>query len=540
MLELITIILPRKKADDFEKFKIALIRLLKDGGGNTRCGTVLQEVFGINPKEITSTNQPEVSTADTISAESQEFSFFIVNFRKVLEKGSKKICAERLKDLADIMCMLRNKESNEYLLDKSNRDKLSSADLTFSKLFKCLQNSMPCIISSGDVSILHLIIRYLERSTSSSKVVEALKKLLKDYEEKCAIRFVTKEPLISGENGSIKASVRNAQSTNPKLKDSAKKAFSRVLNFRGSGTGSVVLYWEFPKEYFKHIFESFNNVFKSKPDLLQFKITKVDLSADVPYQICLEMDIIDRNLYRLSQQQHFVADDITSEQEKFVFLLIKINRMVGECASKFLSSEEISKFDSRFEGSSFLEMVNELVSDNKLSCYDISYIQFFLQSLYNWDLTCGGNNTTQLSELLRDTQEYKPVAASSQLPLLILPTEPHPFTITTYVSGIIFISYEVMMSLKFAFSFLFHSNVSCFHYVRWKESSNKCVIVWHTTSKHFYEIESALQYNLTAGFLRVMKHPEVRFHNISISCSVDNFQMLIDGSPLLLPPIEGL
>ena len=141
------------------------------------------------------------------------------------------------------------------------------------------------------------------------------------------------------------------------------------------------------------------------------------------------------------------------------------------------TKEESSRFYSCFEGYVFLKMVNNLVHENKLHCYDISYIQFFLLSLYKWDASHGKTNAALLSELLQDTQEYEPIATGSRLPSLTIRTEPHPFTITTYVSGIVFISYEVMMSLKFAFSYLFCSSPSCFQYIHWRESGNKCCII---------------------------------------------------------------
>jgi len=543
VLQLISVILPSKHPDGMKSFTEALINSLNEEG-NSGIRVVLKEVFDIGPNEISATakgGSSLLNAADTVSAESKEFGSFLVNFRKILEKGSKKAVNERLKDLADYLYILQKSHSNDFLLNESSRAKLSSVD-SFSELFKCLHNS--CIISSGDVSILKVIIGFLEENDSAKKVVDPLKRLVDDYEEKAAIKFIAREPSISDKSGSIKVDVTNARGTNPKLKNGVRKAISQVfgINFLGSGSGSVVLYWEFPREYFHRVFESFDCALKSKPDLLQFRIRKVDVSTNVPYQIYLKMDIIDRNLFQLSQQQHFVADDVSPEQKKFAFLLIRINRMVGECANLYLSStrEEISRFYSCFEGYTFLKMVDNLVSENKLHCYDVSYIQFFLHSLYKWDATHGKNNATLLKELLLDTQEYEPVAIGSQLPSLTLQTESHPFTITTFVSGIGFLSYEVMMSLKFAFSYLFRFSPSCFQYTHWRKSGNKCCIVWRTTGERFYEMESTLCYNLSAGFLRTTKHPEVRYHNIIINCMVDNMQMLMDGSPLLLPNVEGM
>lgn len=544
--DLITEFLPKKAPSILDTLKQTLVdSLAEDGSSGHRI--ILQEVFGdssyiVNPSVSKGEKSPV--NADDISEESECFIDFLRKFRKELESGAPELVSQRLQDVTEYFCHIRKKDG-AYYLKENVRTELCSDNLNFVKLFNCLDSkSKPPVISEKDVSVLHRIIKVLSGDDKNSReVVARLTQLLKNYEFNAGIISITHEPVVSPESAVIKAKVTNADNGNPWLINGIKKLFFESLkfNFLGSGKGSVVLYWEFPKEYYQKLLKSFEEVYKSKNfSIDRFKITKVEACS--PHQIYLEMEITDPDLLHLSQQQHFVTDEFALEQEKFIILLININRLVGSCVSDFLSTEEVtSTLYSCFKGDTFYGMTNKLIFQSKLHCYDISFLQLFLLFVYKRTSSDRGESSKALVTALKETQDYEPLPTGSPLSSMEFRCRSRPIMIVTQVSNINCISYEVMVFLKYGISELLHISQSSFQYVSWKLYNHMSIIVWHTTEANFDKIEPLLcfQENLSNGFLKVTGDPEIDYHFIKLNCEITNKQMLLDGSPLLVPDVEG-
>ena len=471
-----------------------------------------------------------------------------MNFSGELENGPKEVVRKRLKRIVTYFCHLKVK-SGRFLLKESVKTELCSEDVTFAKLFNCLDSSKPPVISHRDVSMLRKFIEVLNVDDSSKMVVDRLHQLLDNYERDSGIMPVSKEPLLSPESASLKVKVSNAHSGNSKLKNGVKRSFfeSLKVRFHGSGIGSVIFYWEFPKECYQYLLEGFENVHESKISLQQFRITKVE--AQQPHQIYLEMEITDPELMQLSQHQHFVADDIAPEQEKFVMLLIKIDRLVGTHATSFLSvpRKEISRIYSMFEGKSFLAMADQLIGENSLHCYDIFCIQLFLCSLLKWDATEGNKYKKQLVALLKETQDYEPIPTGFPLPQINLRSRTQTVRIISCISGVVVcVSYDVMMTLKYALSRLLNLSLSAFHYSGWSAMENGFQLLWNTSLFNFDRIEASCYKNdvpthCPTGGLVMINEPDINYpHNIRFTCEITDAQLLLDGSPLLVPDIESV
>jgi len=543
ILSLVTIILPKKGEGILQQFKAALENTLKEDGSQGH-QTLLEKFFGLPPKVHNgSTDGVHHTTAETVSDESEAFSVLLMKFQKTLESGNEKEVSRRLRDIANYLCHLKNK-NNSFLLTRNVRDGLCSNDLTFSKLFNYLDSSDPPIITDNDVSMLHKIIdRVLVTDEGCKKIIMPLKQLLNEYEQDAGITISTVDPPISPGSARIKAKVVNAKSGGPKIKNGVKKSLwhSFWLNFRGSGVGSVVFYWDFPEEYITQVKESLEKVCHDKAELHQLRIIKVEVHLkQKPYQIDLDMEITDPVLLKDAQKRHLVADDIAPEQENFVLFLIKIDRLVGTCAELFLSTttrKEYSRLYAQFEGSSFEEMTDTLIHGDKLHYCDISYIQQFLLSLLKWDISQDGNHKEVINASLKAAQDYEPVPTGSLLPSVRLHNKSHAIDIFTTFFGVNFVSYEVMMALKYALSQLLYLSPSTFQYAGWRKVNKDCQITWKTGTQNFEKIASKLSHYPSTAALEVAVS-EVNFE-IDFSCNIKNMQILLDGSPVLSPDLDG-
>ena len=552
ILTLITDILPRKGESILEQFKEALEDTLKEDGSSGH-QTLLKKFFGLHSNsDLHSDSDDGVQqpTAYTISDESEEFSVLLMNFTKILENGNEKEVARKLRDTANYLCHLKRK-NNSYLLKESVRNELCSKDLTFSKLFNCLDSSNPPVISYSDISMLHKIVdRVLKPNEACKKIIEPLKDLLNNYEKDSAISPTEVDPQVPTGSARIKARVTNAASGSPKLKNGVKKSLwhSFWMNFRGSGVGSVIFYWDFPEEHIVQVKESFENVCRNKTELHQLRITKVEVQLNQrPYQINVDMEITDPVLLAAAQKQPSVGDDIAPEQENFVLFLIKIDNLVGTGAELFLSTsrKELSRPYAQFEGSSFKDMTDTLIAGDQLHCYDISYIQQFLLSLLKWDTSQGGKHKELITAILKEAQDYEPVPTGSPLPSVQLRGRSHVATIVTNFFSVYnrHVSYDMMMTLKYALLQLLHLSLSSFQYVRWTKVNKGCQITWKTFPENLDRIENKLMgtdYPSTSA-LEVMDDFEIDYSYLTItfSCNVKNTQILLDGSALLYPDLDG-
>lgn len=543
ILSLITNILPRK-GDVLQLFRKALENTLQqDGSLGHR--TLLEKFFGLHPSSLSSdsdSDEVHQPTAHTIMDESEDFSILLMNFTKVLEDGSEKEVARRLRDVTNYLCHLKRKD-HSYLLKEGVKAELCSSDMNFSKLFNCLD---PSVISYSDVSMLHKIIdKVIKSNDSCKKIIEPLKQLLGDYEKNAGIALTEVDPQISAGDARIKARVTNASSGGPKMKNGVKKSIWRSfrLHFRGSGFGSVIYYWDFPEEYFLHVKESFENACNDKTELHQFRITKVEAQFDQkPYQINVDMEIIDPVLLEAAQRKHSVADDIAPEQENFVLFLVKIDRLVGVHAELFLSTsrKELPRPYAQFERSSFKEMVEVLIAESKVHCYDISYIQQFLLSLLKWDTSQGSKHKEIIVTLLREAQDYEPAFTGSPLPSVQLNSRTPVASIVTHFFDVHCVSYEVMMTLKYALLQLLCLSPSAFQYIGWTNVSKGCQITWRTYIENFEKVENKLKYHPSTAALEVKEGFTIDYpYQITFVCNVKIKQILLDGSPLLYPDLDG-
>ena len=550
ILTLVTEILPKKGENILQQFKMALEDTVSLDGSQGH-QTLLKKYFGLHPDLHSHSGSDEVqkpTAADTISDESEEFSILLMNFTNKLEsRNDKDIVARRLRDVANYLCHLKCDNPHKSFLIKENvRAELCSNDLTFSKLFNSLHSSNPPVISYSDVSMLHRIIdKVLKPNESCRKIIEPLKQLLDEYEKDTSITPMLVVPEIPTGSARIKAKVTNASSGGPKVKNGVRKSIfhSIWLNFRGSGVGSVIFYWDFPEEFILQVKESFDNVCKNKTELHQLKITQVEAQLDQkPYQINLDMEITDPVLLEAAQKQHSVADDIAPSQETFILFLIKIDRLVGTFAEQFLSTsrKELSRPYAQFERCSFKQMTDVLISEDKLHCYDISYIQQFLLSLLKLDTSQGSKYKESITALLSEAQEYEPVITGCPLPSLHSQSRSHAVYIVTHFFDVHCVSYEVMMTLKYTLLQLLYLSMSAFQYVGWTEVNEGCQITWKTFPENLEKIENKLSYHPSTGALEVQDDFVIDYpYKITFSCNIKNKQILLDGSPLLCPDLNG-
>ena len=546
ILSLVTMILPSKGNDIVKVFKMALEDTLKNKGHHGH-EDLLEKYFGVPPKVYSGVDSDgsHLTAADAISDESEEFSLLIMKFRKFLETGTEKAVAQRLKDVSNYLCRLRDKKHN-YVFTESVRTKLDSNDLTFSKLLSCLDSSNPPVISDSDVSILHKIVdKVLELDDGNKKIIIHLNHLLNEYEEAAGIAVSKTEPQISAGKTRITAKVVNAHRSSAKLKNGVKKSFweSLKFNFRGSGIGSVIFYWDVPEECTHQLVESFENVCHNEVELHQLRITKVEVQLNQkPFQITLDMEITDPVLLEAAQKQALVADVIAPEQEEFILLLIKIDHLIGNYAELFLSTsrKEYSRPYAQFERSSFKEMTDILIIEDKLHCFDISYIQQFLLSLLRWDTSQGSEHKELIIGLLKEAQDYEPVPTGSPLPSVQLHGESHTTFFVTHFANISCVSYELMMILKYALSQLLCLSLSTFQYVSSRDINRSCQLTWKTCPENFEKIEHKLSYHTSTAALALGDDFEINYPNeITFSCIIKNMQIVLDGSPVLYPELDG-
>ena len=546
ILSLVTEILPRKGGDILQQFRMALEDTLEEDGSQGH-EMLLKKFFGMNPNLSSDSDSDEVQqpTANTISDESEDFSILLMNFTKTLESGSDKDISRRLKDIVNYLWPLKRK-NNSHLVKRSARDELFSSDLTFSKLFDCLASSNPPLISYNDVSMLHRIInKVLKQSEVCKKIIEPLQRLLHEYEKESGIALAAVDPEIPAGSARIKAKVTNATNADPKLKNGVKRSLWRCfrMNFRGSGVGSVIFYWDFPEEYIWQVKESCENVSRNNTQLGQLKITKVEVKLDQkPYQINIDMEITDPVLLKTTQTSHVITDDIAPEQEEFVLFLMKVDHLVGTCTETFLSipRKEISRPYAQFKGNSFSRMTDILISQDRLHCYDISYIQQFLLSLLKWDTSQGSKHKEMIISLLKEAQDYEPVPTGSPLPSVQLQNKLHSVIIVTCFHNVYSVSYEVMMTLKYALLQLLYVLPSSFQYIGWIKVNRGCQITWKTSDESLEQVEDKLSHYPYTAALKVVDDIEVQYpYSITFSCNITNMQILLDGSPLLYPDLNG-
>lgn len=231
---------------------------------------------------------------------------------------------------------------------------------------------------------------------------------------------------------------------------------------------------------------------------------------------------------------------IALEQRKFVYFLENIDCLVGVYAQLFLSTsrKELSRPYALFEGMSFREMADILIMEDKLHCFDISYIQQFLLSLLKWDTSQGSEHKESIIALLKEAQDYEPVPTGSPLPPVPLHGEvSYTHCFVTHFAKIQCVSYEVMMTLKFALLQLLCFSLSAFQYIDWRITDKGCQITWKTFPENLGKIEYRLRHYCSTAALAV--NDDFNPYQIYVNCNIKNMQILLDGSPLLYPDLDG-
>lgn len=229
-------------------------------------------------------------------------------------------------------------------------------------------------------------------------------------------------------------------------------------------------------------------------------------------------------------------DDLAPELFHF---LATTDSLVGTYAQLFLSTsrKELSRPYAVFEGMSFKEMTDILILEDKLHCFDISYIQQFLLCLLKWDTSQGSQHNESIIALLKEAQDYEPVSTGSPLPTVQLHGEiSHTNSFVTQFTNLQCVSYEVMMTLKYALSQLLCLSLPAFQYIDWGRTDEGCQITWKTFPENLLKIEYKLRYYPSTAALAVNNFNP---YQIAFKCNIKNMQILLDGSPLLYPDLDG-
>ena len=224
----------------------------------------------------------------------------------------------------------------------------------------------------------------------------------------------------------------------------------------------------------------------------------------------------------------------------FVLLLEKINYIVDTFAQMFLSAsrKELSRPFAQFEGMSFKQMTDMLIYEDKLHCFDVSYIQQFLLHLLNWDALQGSQFKESIINLLKEAQDYEPVPTGFPLPSLQLHSVSQTVVVVTNFSNVYCVSYEVMMTLKYALSQLLCLSLLTFQYIGWTNIEGVCQINWKTFPDNCEKIVCKLSCLPSTAALTITNY-FVELYQITVNCNIESMQILLDGSPLLYPDIDG-
>ena len=256
----------------------------------------------------------------------------------------------------------------------------------------------------------------------------------------------------------------------------------------------------------------------------------------------MDTEITDTVLQLGGAQEHWVVDETVPEQKTFILFLEKVDSIVGAYTQLFLSTsrEELSTTYAQFEGKSFKEMTNILIYEGKLHCFDVSFVQQFLLFLLKWNSPQGNTRKEMqgvIIELLKEAQDYEPVPTGSALPPVQLHNQASDTGIfVTNFDEVFCVSYEIMVTLKHALSQLLSLSLSTFQYVSWIKTNKGCEIIWETFPDNLDKIENKLRFLPSTAALTVKDFTP---YNIEFTCSIENKQILLDGSPLLCPDLNG-
>jgi len=440
---LITRVLPSKGNNGLEY----LLKGLKDSlnePGSAGHKHILEKVFKI----------PLVKVTEKLCMYNEDLITLLTEYVSIITSSvDNRAIKTALEHTIFYLCQLKLKENDAFLLSTDTRFKLrTESNLTFMKLFDCLSNDDSPVIIPNDVSLLHRINTVIGKIKEFSLVLPSLNQLVSNYEREAAIENTGPPSCVSNSGKSrLKVTITNAHSSGPQLKLSVNSAFLKALNeitfnFCGKDSGSVILYWEFQEEYYEDVHQSLEHAYQNEIQLGQLLVTKVEMKPDQSL-LNLEMKIIDPMLLHVTEKRGYLVDLLASEQDKYLFLLLRIIEIGSKPMEEFLqhSFDKSPETYALLEGKTLLNAIEVLISRNRLHCYDISIIQHCIYEAYKW-FSVQYNDTygRALKILLVETQDYNPqLATPSGEPKC---AESHA-TIITFFFNIFHVNFEVMMTL---------------------------------------------------------------------------------------------
>ena len=525
---LITDILPSKGDKGLEYFITILKKSIKEPGSAGH-RYILENVFHMQTGSI----------AKTINSEYEDLNNVLINFDSIIndnvDANDIQIAVEHT---VFCLCHSKRKDNGSSLLSREVKDTLQlKSNLTFLKLFDCLVECKPPLILPHDVSLLHKITNVLGMEKRFHNIISTLRHLVDDYEVKAAIKNTVTSP----ETGKsvVKVTVTNARCGSPQLKSSVKDSLLKALDeitfkFLGKDDGSVILYWEFQEEYFTLIQKSFKHACSSKIVLGKLLITNVSRESN-KNQINIAMEIVDPLLLRFAKKSPSIVEILSPEHDNFVILLLSIINNGSSAAYKFL-------FQSKpLEDMSLTKMIEDYIAEQKLHWCDISSIQHFIYDVYEWSIYVENSVYTDLlRRLLVTIQDYEPACLESEdLPPLNLNCSINCATMTTVFLGINSVSFEVIMTLKYGLSRLLCLSILEFQCIKWEITQSGLNIDWQVPSQFLSRIDAVVQYSKSCGSLEIQEFSCPTKTSIKLTCCIQDSQLLLDGTPLLIPDLKG-
>ena len=525
---LITDVLPSKGDQGLGYFVTSLKKSIKEPGSAGH-RYILENVFNIQTSTI----------AKAINTEFESLSNLLIRFDSIVNDNiDTDDIHTALEHTIFYLCHSKCKEDCSSLLSQKMKDALQFK--TFLKLFDYLVECKPPLILPHDVSLLHKINNVLDMEKGFCNIIATLRHLVDDYEVKAAIKSTSHSPqLLEPGKSLVKVTVTNAQCGSPQLKSSVKDSFLKALdeitfNFLGKDDGSVILYWDFQEEYFTSVEKSLKHAFNNKIVLGEILITNVSMENNLN-QISIAVEIVDPLLLQFAKKTPSIVEMLSPKQENFLILLLNIINSGSNVVHKFfLHSKPLEK-------APLAKIIEDYMTEQKLHWCDISIIQHFLYNVYEWNIH---KEMKVYADLLRNLlvaiQDYEPACLQSEdLPPLNLSCTVNHAAMTTVFLGINSVSFEVIMTLKYALCRLLCLSIVEFQCIKWEITNIGLNIDWQVPLESLSHIEAIVKFSESCGGLEIQEISCSTKTSIKLTCCIQGSQLLLDGTPLLIPDLEG-
>jgi len=229
---------------------------------------------------------------------------------------------------------------------------------------------------------------------------------------------------------------------------------------------------------------------------------------------------------------------LSSEHDTFVNLLLSIIITGSSYVCSFLSD---SKSLKNLKEVPLSKIIEDSISEQKLHWCDISFIQHFMYNVYEWSIHTKKSYGPILRHLLITIQDYEPACSESEdLPLLNLTCSYNCIVITTVFLGINSVSFEVIVTLKYALSRLWCLSIIKFQCIKWEITQSGLNVDWQVPSKLLSHIEDIVHNCEPCGGLEIQEICSTTdMTSIIITCCIQDSQLLLDGTPLLITDMKG-